>query len=167
MGCDIHVFLEHVNYDGTEWISPQFYPRRLLDLATGNPDAKHWDAFYVETINGGPPFQYYVPRNYQFFAGLADVRGNGYRNLDTGEQHPALFPGRGIPTNLNPALVDQVWGNQDYHSHTWFTVAELREHRWFLENVAPPVVAELATWLMELRTDHDETKARFIVAFDS
>lgn len=98
MGCYIHLVLE--KKDGQKWVG--------IDTFNGHHVAK----WRVEKDK----FDWFSPvarsRNYERFAALASVRGDG----------PAP---KGLPFDASDtvALLSREWGG-DGHSHSWVTLAE-------------------------------------------
>lgn len=98
MGCDIHLVLERRHRD--KWIA--------VDTFTGHHRAR-W-ALKKGEYNWSPPLA--SDRNYDRFAKLAGVRGDG--------PEP-----RGVPPDASETTQYMVerWG-EDGHSHSWLPLAE-------------------------------------------
>ena len=102
--------------------------------------------------------EFYEGRNYNFFARLANVRNHGVE---------ALSDDRGLPPDVTPA-VEKMWdwnngGNTDLHSHGYFTLAELDQHKdWksydgFFEITTLPLLRKLGA----------PEDVRFLFCFDN
>lgn len=113
MGCDIHFYVETRGADGL-WKSVDTWVN---------------DDGYIRV-----PYEkrFYDARNYDLFAILADVRnGYGFAGVKTGDGFNIISKPRGLPADVSPevrACSDQ-W-DWDGHSHSWFTVAELKAFDW-------------------------------------
>lgn len=105
MGCDIHIVVE-VKHDG-QWVGmhscpyteAEMYPREALTNAAGEP---------VRAVMG---FTHWPlrSRNYELFAALAGVRGNG----------PAA---KGMPPDASAlARMESAHWGEDGHSHSYCT----------------------------------------------
>jgi hypothetical protein len=71
-------------------------------------------------------------RNYDLFAVLADVRnGTGFAGVDRGDRIEPIAEPKGVPSDATPEWLKEVerWG-VDFHSHSYFTVAELLSYDW-------------------------------------
>jgi len=113
MGCDIHFFVEVRQKDG-KWKS--------VDKWVKEDGYTHVD--YNE--------EYYGNRNYDLFAILANVRnGRGFAGIKTGEGFNYIDEPRGIPSDVSPEVKEcyHEW-NGDGHSHSWFTLKELKAFNW-------------------------------------
>jgi hypothetical protein len=94
MGCDIHLVLERRRKDG-KWVA--------IDTFTGHESA----------LDKGYAWPAATSRNYQRFAALAGVRGDG----------PAA---RGMPDDASETarfLAEEKW-DSDGHTHSWLPLAE-------------------------------------------
>lgn len=115
MGCDIHLYAEAKTPHGWQCIQPpRGGPRDQTPKAPYRIEHEHDLAADLEP--------WFSDRNYDLFSMLADVRN------EPGGPVP-IFPCRGMPEDTCPeiaAMFDQ-WG-VDGHSHTHFTVAELRAY---------------------------------------
>lgn len=103
----------------------------------------------LDRAEGEPPFKTGAPwtgRNYNLFAMLADVRnGRGFAGIPTGEGFEPISEPRGIPEDAHPETVKFMERmGVDGHSHTYFTLRELREYDWDQETVLFDVVSEEA-----------------------
>ena len=100
MGCDIHMFIEYKKPSDTEWKDGNLY-KRVSDE----------DTFEAITLKS-------ESRNYELFAALANVRGDG-----------GICDPRGLPNDISKRAFITVgsWGH-DAHSTSYFTLAELIEH---------------------------------------
>ena len=113
MGCDIHFYVETLGDDGL-WKSS--------DLWVQDDDFPH-----VDYKN-----RFYDDRNYDLFAILANVRnGIGFAGIKTGSGFNYIEEPRGLPDDVSPEVraASEAW-DCDGHSHSWFTVAELRAFDW-------------------------------------
>jgi hypothetical protein len=127
MGADIHLFAEK-KLRNNEWATVQtFSPinKKALGLeSTGG--YLGWLFFIVEG------------RNYQLFAKLAGVRGNGPQ-------------AKGVPDDASPLYREYVdsWRN-DGHSHSWCTAAEFITR--FIDTLDKddPIVKAYAGWVLEV-----------------
>jgi hypothetical protein len=90
MGCDIHMVLER-KVEGVGWVGIHNFP-------------------YYRMHKGASCFPPALVRNYERFAALAGVRGDG----------PAP---RGIPEDVSTLSRDEIdrWG-PDGHSHSWLPI---------------------------------------------
>lgn len=74
----------------------------------------------------------YGGRNYDAFAILADVRnGRGFAGVKTGEGFNPIADPKGVPSDASAEYKERVedWKG-DGHSHSYFTVAELKAYDW-------------------------------------
>ena len=121
MGCDIHTMAEVLvptdrGETDFEWLAmkvpvfpnPYYTPGLRVD---GEKD--QWGFNHPTTR--AP----YKGRNYNLFAVLADVRN--YGDLE------AIEDPRGVPDDASKAWRKYTEGDGDLHSHSWFTLAELRK----------------------------------------
>jgi hypothetical protein len=97
MGCDIHTFLEY-RVDGGAW---QSHPDIKVDEEQDGDNT--YRSVWMSTG---------IHRDYQLFAALAGVRGEG--------PEPS-----GIPTNLSPLVKEAIdnW-DCDGHSHSYMSLEE-------------------------------------------
>ena len=111
MGCDIHLFLERKNNDGS-WYDANIYRRN--DYKTMNQEE-----------NTEPDFKrldFYYGRNYDLFAILAGVRNYGFIK-------PISQP-KGLPVNASKEVKDELRKCGDAaHSVSYLTLLELLEAR--------------------------------------
>lgn len=128
MGCDIHMRAERKTKKGWQHVGKRFpnpyYDPEMAKKFEGDRFAK----FYSE-LNTIEP---YSGRNYDLFAILADVRnGYGFAGIDTGDGFKPIDMPRGIPKNASKKYKKYAksWG-EDGHSHSYFTVRELKEYDW-------------------------------------
>ncbi len=126
MGCDIHSFAE-VKINGT-WepvlTKPFKNPYYNSERPTVIEDDYEWNA---EKTN-----QPYTGRNYDLFAILADVRnGRGFAGIKTGEGFNPISEPKGLPDDVTDYTEgkSEEWG-EDGHSHSFFTVKELKDYDW-------------------------------------
>lgn len=105
MGCDIHLVLEKRH--GDKWVG--------VDTFTGH----HRGKFYLKEGERDYSSPVTRQRNYERFALLAGVRGDGP-------------PPRGVPSDASDTtgLLIQEWGT-DGHSHSWLPLSEA-VHVWSL-----------------------------------
>lgn len=119
MGCDIHMFSERLPYKPAEECE-------LLEWS--NADLFMINKFYVEADeeradeNKFDIVEILGDRNYLLFSLLADVR-NSF------DITPLSEP-KGIPSDCSRFIEEkkEYW-DSDGHSHSWFTLHELKEHR--------------------------------------
>lgn len=155
MGCDIHLFAERRENGAWRILPPPPGKGWTLKAATAfrdNPANKGKD--FDDSL--AAPYRYeherdphnlaliardgedeasrlqswFSDRNYRLFAMLADVRnGRGFAGCDTGDRLEPIAAPRGVPFDASPEYKEEVdgWG-VDGHSHTYFTVAELRTY---------------------------------------
>jgi hypothetical protein len=86
----------------------------------------------------------YNGRNYNLFAILADVRnGRGFAGVKTGEGYNPISMPKGVPDDASDTYQNQVedW-NGDGHSHSYFTLKELKVYDWDQTTVSYGVVSE-------------------------
>lgn len=115
MGCDIHLYVEKKQPDGS-WQAHGAFER--------DDDESGW----MSQSEG----RLYSGRNYNLFAILADVRnGRGFAGIKTGEGFTPISDPRGIPDDASPeykAIAEQ-WGG-DGHSHSHHTLRQLLDFDW-------------------------------------
>lgn len=119
MGCDIHFFVEKKNSQGV-WES--------ADKWTTTKYEGEEDYFGVEWEDR----VFYNGRNYALFSILANVRnGYGFAGCDTGDGFVPISPEKGIPEDACPEYLRmcEQWEG-DGHSHSYFTVQELKDYDW-------------------------------------
>lgn len=161
MGADIHMFVEK-KLDDNVWATVQtFNPigRKAVGLESNNP----YDWMFFE-VSG---------RNYQLFASLAAVRGDG--------PEP-----RGIPDDASPLYLQHVraW-TSDAHSHSWCSAATFIERYLDTCDEQSDIVKHYAKWVLDRGHNaavltfldtycaisvHDEESAddyRFVFFFDN
>jgi len=109
MGCDIHMSIEVLmEWNGIyKWLNADHYELSMYDQHAGGIQ---YD-----------PIDIYDKRDYDLFAMLANVRN--YNNLV-----PIMEP-RGKPSDLSWITSKRIedYGS-DGHSHSYFTLKELKEH---------------------------------------
>lgn len=130
MGCDIHLYVEKRNADGT-WVAVDKFVRDEAD----EPGEKGRLGVDYRT-------QIYSGRNYNLFAMLADVRnGRGFAGIKTGEGFVPIAEPRGVPDDASPEFKEIVeqWGC-DGHSHSHHTLRQLLDYDW-------PQVSNLQGWV--------------------
>ena len=102
MGCDIHMVLEKKDKDRDRWVGIHNYPHINIHAYTGGiPDqimGKAWPRI--------------LGRNYDLFAKLAGVRGDGPDPL-------------GVPEDVSDLAAMEIAGwSGDGHSHSYLSLAE-------------------------------------------
>lgn len=133
MGCDIHIWAE----------VKRSYPNKLVAqewkavgkvfkneyFTADEPTTMYEDGYtFNEKLIDKP----YDGRNYDLFAILADVRnGEGFAGIDTGDGFNPIAEPRGVPDDASDFYLKQVkdW-EADGHSHSFFTLAELKAYDW-------------------------------------
>ena len=132
MGADIHIYAERKLKDGTWAMShdlKNFMDGKALRLhmSMTDPNAKyelHWCSPRIGT------------RNYQFFAALAGVRGEGPE-------------ARGLPDDVSPLVAEEAenWDG-DGHSFSWYSARDMVPI--FMEyHMSEPERAELVSMKVE------------------
>ena len=122
MGCDIHMFAEKRNIITKMWEKIG----EVFDYAYFNPDKP------VSEYNTPKTDEPFHNRSYNTFAILADVRnGSGFAGIKTGEGFNPISEPRGLPEDVSEEIFDESdkWDG-DGHSHSFFTVKELKEYDW-------------------------------------
>lgn len=76
--------------------------------------------------------QPYGGRNYDLFAILADVRnGRGFAGVDTGDGFNPIAEPKGVPEDASDFYKKEAEDyGMDGHSHSYFTLAELKAYDW-------------------------------------
>lgn len=140
MGCDIHLFAERRTRDG--W--------QLLPA----PDS---DTAYREISYRTKGFlnEWFEDRNYYLFSMLAGVRGY--------ISYPLEDP-RGMPADPSPEYVEES-KNWEGHSHSYFTVAELRSY--FALKLSHDYCGNFLLLLDELETYGAAEDVRIVFFFDN
>lgn len=116
MGCDSHPCIEVKGRNGRWGLFDEKY-HYYKELEKEGLD-------YSQLFERRPSFINALGnRNYTLFSVLA-----GVRNSDP--YITPLFDGRGVPDDVSKATMKQIPFDSDYHSHTYFTVAELLETDW-------------------------------------
>lgn len=117
MGCDISLYVEH-RVDG-KWRSADTWTQLVEQRIdkSGQTIEERIDLVDLE-------YAYYRHRNYQFFALLANVRN--FQNVV-----PFAAP-RGLPNEMSDEVKSVARDEPGYHSHSYFTVAELMSQDWTL-----------------------------------
>jgi len=113
MGCDIHLYVEVRQADGSwksvdQWVTEDGY-------------------FHVPYEK-----QFYNGRNYDLFAILANVRnGVGFAGVKTGAGFNPISEPKGLPADVSTEVkqCSENWG-ADGHSHSWHTVSDLWAFDW-------------------------------------
>lgn len=134
MGCDIHMHYEIKSDEG--WNSLNW----RAEFAIGNYDdgstKYNWDKLFES------PF--YVGRNYDLFAILADVRnGRGFAGVKTGDGFNPIDLPRGLPDDVSDdvRVESEGWG-LDGHSRSWFLLTELLAADWDQRTNLQGIVSE-------------------------
>lgn len=126
MGCDIHCYTEV--HKGGKWIKVG----KIFDYPYHRPDEKSKidpDGFEWNPKKTDRP---YIHRNYRLFSILANVRnGFGFAGCDTGDPLVPISMPKGLPDDVSPEIKNESenWGC-DGHSHSWFTLADLKSYNW-------------------------------------
>ena len=112
MGCDIHMFVEN---------------KRTINEKTQWVNADNWriNQYFEDGTDDGEQEYEVVPlyreRDYSVFAALAGVR-------DYSEGTPSLGAPKGMPEDPSkPTLKECEGWDSDGHSHSYFTLRELKE----------------------------------------
>jgi hypothetical protein len=120
MGCDIHLYVE-----------------RKVDDKWVNADKWTPDPYYDEEDGANPLHvdyddRFYRGRNYDLFGMLANVRnGHGFAGCDTGDGFKPIATPRGLPADVSAEVrAESDRWDGDGHSHSWFTLAELKAYDW-------------------------------------
>lgn len=118
MGCDIHPCIEVRSKRSGNWVLKEsgrkYWRRREREGLAYEDMVKVYSPFF-RAIDG---------RNYTLFSVLADVRSYG-------EGIIPLFANRGLPKDASKSTLRDIPENDsDYHSHTYFTLAELLATDW-------------------------------------
>lgn len=137
MGTDIHYWVE----------------RRPVDSEVWEAVGKEGD-YYDST------------RNIPLFAVLADVRIS--REWDYSGSEPITAP-RGLPDDMSPEVAEYLgseWGG-NLHSHSWYTLEELRAYEWpenlqFFRRVYVGALLGLA-----IESSVRDSDIRIVFAFDN
>jgi len=117
MGCDIHMFSERkpqrpaMDEDKEVWENCDLFTMNKY-FERDNEEGE--SQFNVVEVCGG--------RNYDLFGVLANVRNERDNNF--------ICEPKGIPSDCCAYIMEQqeYWGG-DGHSHSWLTLAELKEYR--------------------------------------
>jgi len=122
MGCDIHLYAEAKTPKGWQLLTP---PKGTGYVSGGPRDQTPKAPYRIEYDPGEEPPKaetWFSDCNYDLFSMLADVRN------EPGGPVP-IFPCRGMPKDVSREIANMCegWG-VDGHSHTHFTVAELRAY---------------------------------------
>lgn len=160
MGCDIHLYVEQRQPDGT-WLAVKGKNPRIDDYRhwaakareRGEEDrAKHLEeqadqmerGTYQGISDGDTEtfLEYDAPeiykdwvwngRNYNLFAILANVRnGRGFAGIKTGEGFNPIAKPKGLPADVSEYVKGRSASwDGDGHSHSWHTVADLLAYDW-------------------------------------
>lgn len=119
MGCDIHMHVEKREKGAWRFVAPKELGIPIYE-DYGNEDGPNgfWEVEERWEEETGAAWE---PRNPNLFALLANVR-------NWNERIPPLDDPRGVPPDASSEYRNEVeeWG-VDGHSHSYFTIAELRE----------------------------------------
>ena len=124
MGADIHLYVERKFPYGSWAIVQTFEPINKTAVGMTSDNAYDW-MFYE--VSG---------RNYELFAALAGVRGNGPE-------------ARGIPDDASPLYRHYVreWAS-DGHSHSWCSATEFANKYIATLDSDDPTVKRFASWVL-------------------
>ncbi len=144
MGCDIHLVPEVKKHSFWQhaWLcdGSTYYKNNRKHPPLDHANYFGWDG-----------------RSYSLFGILAGVRG---------DLKPISGP-RGTPNDADPAT-DMLLKNEDYHSHSWLTLAELQAYPWKDLDPAYGSWESVETWLQRLaELDPDPNNVRIVFAFDN
>lgn len=154
MGCDIHVFVEE--RVGLEWV--------IVAPPMGDTE---WRESFGKWLGEGNPYELFEPfkslvswfdeRQYALFSKLANVRNHREPIVPISEP-------RGIPSDLCKEIQEEFdEEGENYHSHTWFYLMDLRE------NLAVELAefVEFRNFLDEVWSVTKNPLTRIIIAFDN
>ena len=99
MGCDIHLVLEKKDTNTGRWVGLHDFSRDILDATSAKRLSINFPARH---------------RNYERFAALAGVRGEG--------PEP-----KGLPEDASDLTRMVLDNDSDLHSHTWYSLKEAVE----------------------------------------
>jgi len=122
MGCDIHFYVK--TKQGGAWQHHSWRAEHQTGEYEDRSPKYDYDKYFED------PF--YVGRNYDLFAVLADVRnGFGFAGCDTGDRLVPISEPKGLPEDVSEGVKKESdrWG-VDGHSHSWFTLKELLDYNW-------------------------------------
>src|SRR5712675_467439 len=126
MGCDIHCYAEKKVNGKWEKVVKAFK----------NPyyDSDKENTIYGDGYEWNPEFKDspYSGRNYDLFGILADVRnGRGFAGIPTGEGFNPISESKVLTDDVSEEVKKESDGwNGDGHSHSWFTLKELKDFDW-------------------------------------
>ena len=119
MGCDIHMHIEVKQADG---------PWKRHDWLAKYSDGTYEDG--SRRVKWGDAFNdvFYIGRNYDLFAVLANVRnGRGFAGCKTSEGFNIISEPRGLPDDVSDeVLAESTDMGCDGHSHSWLDIAEIK-----------------------------------------
>lgn len=154
MGCDIHMRAERKTKKGWVKVGKRF-PNPYYDLDKAKKYGEdRFSKFYSE-LNTDEP---YDGRNYDLFAILADVRnGRGFAGIDTGDGFKPIDMPRGIPSDASTKYrkYAESWGD-DGHSHSFFTVRELKDYDWHGQSTKHRGVVNMEQYKIFKKLGHPE-----------
>lgn len=125
MGCNIHMYAETRKDINSPWEKVgRVFPNEYYDpkvVITIDEYGFQWNAQFTD--------QPYTGRNYDLFAILANVRnGRGFAGIKTSEGFNCISFPRGIPYDVSVEAKKELLSyGVDGHSHSWFTVKELKD----------------------------------------
>lgn len=128
MGCDIHTRCEVFNKDTKTWeIQGRIFKNPYWDKNRPNKideDGYQWNPEFTMEPFGN--------RDYDLFAILADVRnGRGFAGIKTSEGFNPISEPKGIPIDISKEGLEFMNSyDSDGHSHSYFTVEELKNYDW-------------------------------------
>lgn len=126
MGCDIHMFAEVKKNGKWEKIVKKFKNRRYDPNRESKTDEDGYE--WNPEFHDHP----YSGRNYDLFGILADVRnGRGFAGIKTGEGFVPISEPKGLPEDVSGEIKkDSDDYGYDGHSHSYFTLKELKSYDW-------------------------------------
>lgn len=122
MGCDIHTFIEIKQ--NRVW--------ELFDWRKKYEDGTYEDGEVKYNYDGYFDDPFYIHRNYNLFAVLANVRnGRGFAGIPTGSGFKPIDYPRGLPDDVTTEveIASDRYG-VDGHSHSYLTIKELLDYDW-------------------------------------
>lgn len=156
MGADIHLWVEkntNGKWDTTKGmnVSDLNWYQSMLVENKGKGEASQYnhlsEEYLLERVEEAkkPVDDWlYSGRNYNLFAILANVRnGRGFAGIKIGEGYNPISMPKGVPSDASSTYQKEVedW-NGDGHSHSYFTLKELKEYDWNQATVLYGVVPE-------------------------
>lgn len=114
MGCDSHVIVEVRRKNGLWGIA-----ENKNECFKDKDDGLTWEQRYEQWPE---IIKLLGSRDYCLFSIIADVRNDG--------SITPLWPNRGLPDDVSAKTAKEFPLDSDYHSHTFFTLAELKAVGW-------------------------------------